>query len=359
MIVNKYNQGGGGSGSGVTPQDVQRQIDSALTPYWDSAATESAITQSVSGKADAANIEANQSSLKFATWNNQGIVQGTIGSEVYNRELKINGDAKSYFTSTQYFGNLNFYAPETSGNAGDILVSVGNGAPVWSAVTIPDMTAYTPTSGFSTINGSAITNGGNIVIQGGGDMSGYYTSAQTDEKIASAVTPVANHLAEVEQITASAYTELHDDILALSARTPDMSAYTPTSGFSTINGSAITNGGNIVIQGGGGDMSNYWNSAETKSYVDSAATNLQDQIDTMDEVVADALNDLNGDVAAVSGMVSDLTSGQQPVVRTMLDLSVPSTPITRIISLPQYSYDSLESQGLISPNTFYIIVSSN
>ena len=30
-----------------------------------------------------------------------------------------------------------------------------------------NLTAYTPTSGFSTINGSAITNGGNIVISGG------------------------------------------------------------------------------------------------------------------------------------------------------------------------------------------------
>jgi len=357
MIIDFHKcYGGGGSGSGVTPQEVQAQIDSALTPYWDSAATESAITQSVSGKADAANIEPNTGYYSFPEWNEQGIVvreAARAGGAAYI----VNGE--THYAWTQDAEGYTIYAPTSHGTAGDILVSTGDGAPVWSAVTMPDMTAYTPTSGFSTINGSAITDGGNIVIQGGGDMSGYYTSAQTDEKIASAVTPVANHLAEVEQITASAYTELHDDILALSARTPDMSAYTPTSGFSTINGSAITNGGNIVIQGGGGDMSNYWNSAETKSYVDSAATNLQDQIDTMDEVVADALNDLNGDLAAVSGAVSDFTYGMQPVVRTMLDLSVPSIPITRIISLPQSSYDSLESQGLISPNTFYIIVSSN
>lgn len=32
----------------------------------------------------------------------------------------------------------------------------------------------------------------------------------------------------------------------------NLSAYTPTSGFATINGSGITDGGNIVIQGGGG-----------------------------------------------------------------------------------------------------------
>lgn len=49
MIVNKYANGGGGSGSGVTPAQVQTLIDRSLVPYWDSAATESAITEAVSG----------------------------------------------------------------------------------------------------------------------------------------------------------------------------------------------------------------------------------------------------------------------------------------------------------------------
>ena len=81
MIIsfNRYN-GGGGSGSGVTPQEVQAQIDSALTPYWES------------------------------------------------------GETKDYT---------------------DAAISAAT-------------SLYTPTSGFSTINGSAITNGGDIVIQGGG-----------------------------------------------------------------------------------------------------------------------------------------------------------------------------------------------
>ena len=70
------------------------------------------------------------------------------------------------------------------------------------------------------------------------DLSPYWTSAQTQN----AITAVEDHLYDVEEVTASALTELHDTF----------SAYTPTTGFSTINGSAITNGGNIVIQGGGG-----------------------------------------------------------------------------------------------------------
>ena len=39
MIVNKYTKGGGGSGSGVTPEQVQEQINSALTYYWESGIT--------------------------------------------------------------------------------------------------------------------------------------------------------------------------------------------------------------------------------------------------------------------------------------------------------------------------------
>ena len=319
MIIdfNRYN-GGGGSGSGVTPQEVQAQIDSALTPYWDSAATESAITLSVSGKADAANVEANSSANLFPKWNSEGIITGSV-SPTFSPYISINDKSFQRLTTgggDWYTGG--FYAPESAGTAGDILVSTGSGTPVWSAVTMPD-------------------------------MSGYYTSAQTDEMIASAVTPVANHLTEVEQVTASALTELHDGLLEVSASTSgkaDAVQVNPGAGIPSWNNQGVVTGkssdimwadmsingmnslhiasdnsqmsyniyapttsgnaGEVLVStgngapvwsavtGGGGDMSNYWNSAETKSYVDSAATNLQDQIDTMDEVVADALNDLNG-----------------------------------------------------------------
>jgi hypothetical protein len=50
MIIdfNRYN-GGGGSGSGVTPQQVQAQIDSALTPYWESGETKDYVDEALSG----------------------------------------------------------------------------------------------------------------------------------------------------------------------------------------------------------------------------------------------------------------------------------------------------------------------
>lgn len=208
MIIdyNRYN-GGGGSGSGVTPEQVQEQIESALTPYWESgetkdyvdeavsgisldgywtsaqtqsaitavedhlydveevtasaltelheglmevsgrsvdlsgyytsAQTEDAISAATSGKADAVNVTENQSNLLFPKWNQQGVITGSLMPQVFAREQKING-LKYGIAGFGASGPLpTLYAPTTSGNPGEILVSTGNGAPVWSAMTFP------------------------------------------------------------------------------------------------------------------------------------------------------------------------------------------------------------------------------
>ena len=284
MIIdfNRYN-GGGGSGSGVTPQEVQRQIDSALTYYWESAITESAITEAVSGlateqyvqdalsgvnldnywtsaqtedaisaatsgKADAANLTENRNEMWFPIWSSQGVVQGGIGNRMYMKSFFVNGDQKIIIGNNNQ--DIRIYAPTTSGNPGEILVSTGSGAPVWSAVT-----------------------------------------------------------------------------------------------------------------GGGGDMSNYWNSAQTKSYVDSAATNLQDQIDTMDDVVAAALVDLNDRVYEISGSTPDIsnywTSAQTAnAISNATQDKVISTDVRLIVKLTQSDYDQLVLDDDVDPDTFYIIVNS-
>lgn len=56
---------------------------------------------------------------------------------------------------------------------------------------------------------------------GSTDLTNYWTSAQTQ----SAITAVEDHLFDVEQVTASALTELHDGLLEVSGRTVDMSDY--------------------------------------------------------------------------------------------------------------------------------------
>lgn len=55
---------------------------------------------------------------------------------------------------------------------------------------------------------------------GGGDMSNYYTKDETDAAISSSTSPIQEQLDDVERVTASALTELHQDILDLSGATP-------------------------------------------------------------------------------------------------------------------------------------------
>lgn len=221
-----------------------------LSGYYTSGETDAAISAATAGKADAANVSGNTSNRYFPLWNKQGIITGTTGLNVWAGVQTINGVSKLVYGGQSDLGAI--YAPTDAGTAGKVLVSKGSGAPVWSAITMPDM-----------------------------------------------------------------------------------SDYTPTSGFSTINGSAITNGGNIVIQGGGGDMSQYWTSAQTKAYVDSADTALQDQIDTMDDVVSAALVDLN-------------------------DTKVGSTNIRHMLKLSQAEYDAATQSGATAdPATLYIIVNNS
>ena len=84
-----------------------------------------------------------------------GEVQSQITASTQN--LVTSGDVQTMITSA----TENFV---TSADVESQITAATSGFVETSA-----MTAYTPTSGFATINGSAITEGGNIVIQGGGE----------------------------------------------------------------------------------------------------------------------------------------------------------------------------------------------
>lgn len=202
MIIsfNRYN-GGGGSGSGVTPQYVQRQIDSALTYYWQSgetkdyvdgavsgisldgyytsAQTEDAISAATSGKADKVEVTPNTDTYDghFPLWNADGVITGE-GDKAWRAYLGLNSESYLNFWS-QDGNSYSIYAPTTSGTAGEILVSTGSGAPVWSAVTMPD-------------------------------MSEYWTSAQTKAKI----DELADELSEVELIASTSINDIKDTMVS-------------------------------------------------------------------------------------------------------------------------------------------------
>ena len=199
------------------------------------------------------------------------------------------------------------------------------------------------------------------------DLSPYWTSAQTQ----SAITAVEDHLYDVEEVTATALTELHDNIRELSGTTSSIqgkfSAYTPTTGFSTINGSAITNGGDIVIQGGGGSTEeielpiaaavndlkgNIEARLNQQYYKKKEVDNIAARKTEPGQVDAKIKNYVDPAIAEVNETIVDK---ELPVSAALNDLNtnkVSGVGITKIQSISQADYDAL---AVKDPATLYII----
>lgn len=200
------------------------------------------------------------------------------------------------------------------------------------------------------------------------DLDPYWTSAQTQ----SAITAVEDHLYDVEEVTASALTELHDNIQELSGTTSSIqdtfSAYTPTTGFSTINGSAITNGGDIVIQGGGGSTE------EIELPIAAAVNDLKGNIEArlnqkyytrqeVNDIAARKTEPGQVDIQiknyvdpAIAEVNETIVDKELPVSAALNDLNtnkVSGIGITKIQSISQSDYDALAEKD---PTTFYVIL---
>ena len=90
-----------------------------------------------------------------------------------------------------------------------------------------------------------------MVVSGGGDMSNYYTKDETDAAISSSTTPIQEQIDDVERVTASALTELHDAILEISGSTgsgPIIPAINTQAEYEAISGDVKT-GDLIQVQG--------------------------------------------------------------------------------------------------------------
>lgn len=233
MIIdfNRYN-GGGGSGSGVTPEQVQEQIESALTPYWESGETKDYVDEAVSGIS----------------------------------------------------------------------------------------------------------------------LDGYWTSAQTQ----SAITIVEDHLFDVEQVTASALTELHEGLMEVSGRTisteeielPIAAAVNDLKGNiearldqqyykkKEVNDIAARK-----VEAGQVDV-------KIKDYVDPAITEVNDTIEDKELPVSAALNKLNEDIATIDEVIP-------AAIVDINDRMVSSSNVKTIWRGSQVEYDAITTKDA---STLYIIL---
>lgn len=202
---------------------------------------------------------------------------------------------------------------------------------------------------------------------GGGDMSDYYTKAQTDAAITAATqdlatqaditaatSPIQEQVDDIERVTATALTELHDAIIELSGATGDYA----TEAY--VN-AAITSATQDFVTADA--LSGYTSEQDFQDF--------QDAISVKEEVIASALTELHDSIPDVSdfvttGDIADMvttgdiqnfvTSGDVATqISTATADMVESTSISTIVALTQAQYDAL---AVKDPNTFYIITNS-
>lgn len=297
MIVNKYANGGG-SGSGVTPEQVQQQIDSALTPYWDSAITESAITEAVSG----------------------------LATEQYVQDALSGVSLEGYWTSAETKTYVDSAVTDTQNQLNEISGMMQSKELVIS-------TAFNQLSDeIDELSGRSV------------DLSAYYTSAQTDAAIAQAVSGLAT-----EQYVQDALSGVNMDNYYTSAQTKDAIS-AATSGKAdaanvTANTSMIFPKWNAqgIITGTTGN-----NLKRTGFYLNGTVRYL------IKEAASGDLGDLYGPTTpGTAGQILVSAGNGAPVWTT--DNKVSSTSVSTIWKGTQAEYDAIPTKD---PNTFYIIVNN-
>lgn len=246
--------------SGITEQNItnwNNKLDSsALTPYYTSAQTDTAISNATSGKQDT-------------------LVSGTNIKTINNESLL---------------------------GSGNIVIQGGSGGGSYTAGNNIDITNdVISVTGLATINGSAITEGGNIVIQGGGGSGGGETVIELTQAQYDVLTEYAQDttyiITDAPSVDLDNYYTSAQTESAITAQT-SLKQDTLVSGtnIKTINGQSILGNGDIYISqginynaGAGLNLIN-GNTFEVKDY-----ENLKQgaRLSEIEKVISIALNDLN------------------------------------------------------------------
>ena len=276
---------------------VSGKVDnSALTQYYTSAQTDTAIQNATNGLAseewvnNQGFLKEHQSLSAYSTTEqmNQAIgsataaTTGWVESQGYLKEHQ----SLSAYTPTSGFSTINGSAITEGGNivveetpySGGTNIDITNHIISVTGITIPTSnTAFTNDAGYvnsgqaqtqidnavsgkqdtlvsgeniKTINNQSLLGSGNIEIQGGGET---YSAGEGIGIDADNIISVTGNYETIVEITQAEYNALtsydkNTTYVITDAPAVNLSAYTPTSGFSTINGNVITDGGNLVIE---------------------------------------------------------------------------------------------------------------
>ena len=238
-------------------------------------------------------------------------------------------------------------------------------------------------SGTTYTAGEYISLANDVISVTGITPSEYLTTADTQDLASKAyvtgiTNPIQTQVDDIERVTATALTELHDAILELSGDTPDMSNY-----YTKAQVDAEITG---ATQG-------FLTSADTQDFLTTADT--QDLMNSTDaEVISTALNDLDSRIDTLSGSTSgyathaevtaatanlasqtyvnnQITAATQGMatqayvtgitspMQTAINGKVGSDgSVDNIVKISQAGYDALVAGGTVDTYTFYIITGS-
>ena len=362
MIIDFNKTNGGGSlanywNSAVTEEHIESAASityASGVSYTDAAiagidlsnyalsADVTSLSAATAGKADAANITPNGGAQKFPKWNSQGIITGEYSQVFYPTSYYINGTRREPLFNRQADarGITSIYAPESAGTAGEILVSTGSGAPVWSAVTFDktivdfDKTSQAERATLYATLKALYDGGSGATINKDYD---FYKTVGTKQGL------------KIDYYTFSA-----DNLVFGKVVSPDtISEQAVYAQVLTIDSAGTVAVVTNTVGGGSGvtpDMSAYWTSSVTKTYVDSAITGVEAHIGDVELVAASAITDLKSQLDVID----------QVIPAAIVDLQnnkVGSASISTIWKGTQAEYDAATQSGATADSaTFYIIV---
>lgn len=137
-----------------------------------------------------------------------------------------------------------------------------------------------------TINNQSILGEGNLEITGGDvDLTNYYSKTEADGKFAT-VTEINEQAADISALET-----------AMDGKQPTLVSGT---NIKTINGNSILGEGNLVIEGGGIDLSNYYNKTEVDTKLDTKQNTLVSGINIKTINSQSILGEGNIEVSGVS-----------------------------------------------------------
>lgn len=282
----------------------------------------------------------------------------TIGPSSTGYQLQVAADGRNYTTLftvgagiTRQITNLSSGSYfRMKGNVGEVTVnwvrdcSGGGGGEGGNAGELEPVSEFPVGAPAGTV--VALSSGNTVGVYqydgtdwvpvAGGDMSNYYTKQETDSHITAATSPIQEQVDDIERVTATALTELHDSILELSGA---------TSGYATeaYVDAAITSATQDFVSEE--DLTGYTSQQDFQDF--------QDELSVKEEVIASAITELHDSIPDVSDFVTsgDVATQVSAATQNMVE----STSVSTIWSGTQAQYDAISTKD---PNTFYIIKSS-